>query len=58
MGKYEDNLELIRRAVRCEPVDRVPVAPCGNAYYARVAKIPMKDYITDFDRACDANLAE
>ena len=58
MGKYEDNLELIRKAVRCEPVDRVPVAPCGNAYYARVAKIPMKDYISDFDRACDANLAE
>ena len=32
MDKYEENLELIRKAVRCEPVDRVPVAPCGNAY--------------------------
>lgn len=31
MGKYEENLELLRKAVRCEPVDRVPVVPCGNA---------------------------
>lgn len=58
MGKYEENLERIRKAVRCEPVDRVPVAPCGNAYYARTANMLMKDYITDFDAACDANLAE
>ncbi len=58
MGKYEENLERIRKAVRCEPVDRVPVAPCGNAYYARCSNMLMKDYITDFDAACDANLAE
>lgn len=32
MGKYEENLELLRKTVRCEPVDRVP---CGNAYFAR-----------------------
>lgn len=58
MGKYEENLDRIRKAVRCEEVDRIPVAPCGNAYYARTAKMPMKEYITDFDKACDANLAE
>lgn len=58
MGKYEDNVELFRRAVRCEPVEKIPVAPCANAYYARVQHIKMKDYITDFDLACDANLAE
>lgn len=58
MAKYEENLELIRKAVRCEPVDRIPVAPCGNAYYARVSGTPMKEYVTDFDKACDANLAE
>ena len=45
MGKYEENLERIKKAVRCEPVDRVPVAPCGNAYYARAQKVLMKDYI-------------
>lgn len=58
MGKYEENLERIRKAVRCEEVDRIPVAPCGNAYYARVSHMQMKEYITDFDKACDANLEE
>ncbi len=58
MGKYEENLELLRKTVRCEPVDRVPVVPCGNAYFARAQHILLKDYITDFDKACDANLAE
>lgn len=58
MGKYEDNLELIKKAMRCEPVERIPVVPCGNAYYARSQHVLMKDYINDFDKACDANLAE
>ena len=58
MTKFEENLELIRKVVRCEPVDRIPVVPCGNAYYARVSGMKMKDYITDYDKACDANLAE
>ena len=58
MGKYEENLELLRKAVRCEPVDRVPVVPCGNAYFARAQHVLLKDYITDFDKACDANLTE
>ena len=58
MGKYEENLERIRKAVRCEPVDRIPVAPCANGYMAKSQNVLMKDYITDFDRACDANLAE
>lgn len=58
MGKYEDNLERIRKAMRCEPVDRVPVSPCGNGYYAKAQGVQMKDYITDYDAACTANLAE
>lgn len=55
---YEERLLRIRKAVACQPVDRIPVAPCGNAYYARSQHVLMKDYITDFDRACTANLAE
>ncbi len=58
MGKYEENLELLRKALRCEPVERIPVVPCGNAYYARVNHIVMKDYISNFELACDANLKE
>lgn len=57
MGKYEDNLERIRKAIKCEPVDRIPVSPCGNGYYAKANHIPMKEYINDFDKACTANLA-
>lgn len=58
MGKYEDNLSLIYKALRCEPVDRIPVAPCANAYFARSQHVLLKEYITDFDKACTANLAE
>ena len=58
MGKYEDNLERIKKTIRCEPVDRVPCVPCANAYMARANNIVMKDYISDFDLACDANLKE
>lgn len=58
MGNYEDNLELLYKTVRCEPVDRVPVVPCGNAYFARAGHVVMKDYIRDFDLACDTNLKE
>lgn len=58
MKKYDENLERIRKAVRCEPVDRIPVVPCGNAYYARTGKMTLKEYITDFDAACTANLDE
>lgn len=58
MGKYEDNLELIRKTVRCEKTDRIPVVPCGNAYFARSQGVLMKEYINDFDKACEANLKE
>ncbi len=58
MGKYEENWERLMKTVRCEPVDRVPFVPCGNAYMARANGILMKDYITDFDLACEANIKE
>lgn len=58
MGKYEDNMERIKKAIRCEPVDRIPCVPCGNAYIARVSNIPMKEYINNFEAACEANIKE
>ena len=54
MGKYEENLELIRKAVRCEPVERVPFVPCANAYMARANGMQIKEYINNFATACDA----
>lgn len=56
MSKYEENLERIKKAIAFEPVDRVPVAPCANAYYAKACGLPLKTYITDFDAACTVNL--
>jgi len=56
MNKYEENLTRIRKAIALEPVDRIPVAPCGNAYYAKACGLPLKTYITDFDAACTVNL--
>ena len=55
---YQQRLDLIRRAVACQPVDRIPVIPCANAYLARSQHVVLKDYINDFDKACTANLAE
>ena len=56
MNKYEANLNRIKKAIALEPVDRIPVAPCANAYYAKATGLPLKTYITDFDAACTANL--
>ncbi len=39
-----NSLERIRRAVRREPVDRVPVAPYMGNHGARVAGIPIGEY--------------
>lgn len=56
MNKYDENLQLIRKAMAFEPVDRIPVAPCANAYYGKACGLPLKTYITDFDAACTVNL--
>lgn len=56
--KYEKNLERLMKTLRCEPVDRIPCVPCGNAYYARESHTLMKTYINDFELACTVNLAE
>lgn len=55
---YQERLDRIRKAVACEPVDQIPVAPCANAYFARCQHVLMKEYVSDFDKACTANLAE
>lgn len=58
MSKYDDNLELIMKAVRCEPTERIPVVPCANAYYAKSQGVLLKDFINDFQLQCETNLKE
>lgn len=53
---YDENMNRIKKAVAMEPVDKVPFAPCGNAAWARIAGVPMKEYINDFEKACTVNL--
>jgi len=53
---YNENLERIKRAVALEPTDRVPFIPVANAYYAKSEGVLIKDYITNFELACDTNL--
>lgn len=58
MEKWKENLELIRRAVRCEKVERVPVTPSADGYYARQAGITIREYMEDGSLACQASLRE
>ena len=53
---YEEKLNRIRKAVALEPVDRIPVAPGANAYWARSQGIKLKDYISDFELSREANI--
>jgi len=53
---YDERLARIRKAVALEPVDKIPVAPCANAYFARSQGVLMKDYIRNYELACTANL--
>lgn len=53
---FNQRLNRIRKAVALEQVDKIPVAPCANAFNARTQNILMKDYITNFELACGANI--
>lgn len=53
---YTERLARIRKAVALEPVDKVPVAPCANAYFARAQGVLTKDHIRDFELACTTNI--
>lgn len=55
-AQFEKHLDRIRKAVALEPVDKIPVAPCANAFWARSQGVLLKDYITDFELACGTNI--
>ena len=54
---FEKRLNRIKDAIAFKEVEKVPVAPCANAYFARQKNVLIKDYITDFDLASDVNIA-
>ncbi len=55
-GLFEKHLNRIRKAVALEPVDKIPVAPCGNAFWARAAGLTLSEYFQGPETACTANI--
>lgn len=53
---YQQRLDRIRKAVAFQPVDKIPVAPCANAYWARQQGVLVADYVRDFELACTTNI--
>lgn len=53
---YEERLARIQKAVALEPVDKVPLAPCANAYWARAQGITLKEYFSSPEKTCTTNL--
>lgn len=52
----KEKLDRIRKAVALEPVDKIPFVPCGNAFFARVEKLPMTDYVHDMEKNATVQL--
>ena len=53
---YEERLKRIRNAVALKPVDKVPIAPCANGFFANTEGITYAKYIFDHEAACTAAL--
>jgi uroporphyrinogen-III decarboxylase len=53
---YDERLARMKKAVALEAVDKIPVAPCANAYFARSQGVLLKDYVSKYELACTTNL--
>lgn len=55
-SRFAEGFERIRRAIRLEPVDRVPIIYMGSAFSPRFLGMSMARYVSDFDAASLADL--
>ena len=53
---YQERLSRIRKAVALEPVDKVPIAPCANAFFARHKGLKLSEYVHNLERNADVAL--
>lgn len=53
---FDERLGRIKKAIALEPVDKIPVAPCANAYWARAQGITLTKYLESAETACTTNL--
>jgi hypothetical protein len=49
---YSERLARINKAVALEKPDRVPVLPLGDSFAAHVAGVPLSEFCTKPDLAC------
>ncbi|MCZ7664595.1 MAG: uroporphyrinogen decarboxylase [Thermoleophilia bacterium] len=54
---FDERLARLNKAIRLEPVDRVPVVYMGLAFSPRYMGMPMSKYVVDGDAALEAGLA-
>lgn len=54
--RFEERLARIRKAVALEPVDKIPVAPCANAYWARAQGLTLSEYFESPEKTCTTNI--
>ena len=53
---FDENLERIKKTMRFEKTDRVPVAPTGNAFCTRPAGVTMAEYCADGPGSADVHI--
>ena len=56
-GLYAERLARVRKAIRCEAVDRAPVVFMGQAFAPRVMGMKMSDYCTDNEAGWQVKMA-
>lgn len=56
MNLYEERLERLKKAIRLEPVDRIPFMSSGPAANAAFMGVKLSDYLADMKLNCDVNL--
>ncbi|MDR2387425.1 MAG: uroporphyrinogen-III decarboxylase [Deltaproteobacteria bacterium] len=53
---FEENFDRIKKTMRFEKTDRVPVLPTGNAYCAKAAGVLLAYYCANGPGSCDVHL--
>lgn len=56
-GLYTERLARVKKAIRCEPVDRAPVVFMGQGFAPRVMGMKMSDYCTDNEAGWQVKMA-
>ena len=56
MTAYDERLKRIMAAIAFEPVDRIPLVPCGTSFNAKVCGVKLADYVKSMPYNCTVNM--